>query len=104
VQEDLAQAVTTCRRILKAVADHVLPGVRGATSESGSKLDDPAYRNRVHELISTNLSSNSVADATEAAYGGFLERFKPWTYWQIRASMHSSGCARPNYAPSTPTS
>lgn len=76
VQEDLAQAVTTCRRILKAVADHVLPGVRGATSESGSKLDDPAYRNRVHEFIAKNVISNSVADATEAAYGGLLERFK----------------------------
>jgi hypothetical protein len=76
VQEDLSQAVTTCRRILKAVADHVLPGERGATNESGVKLDDPSYRNRVHEFIARHVSSGSVADSAEVAYGGLLERFK----------------------------
>jgi hypothetical protein len=76
VQEDLSQAVTTCRRILKAVADHVLPGVRGATNEDGFKLDDPSYRNRVHEFVKRHVSSDSVADAAEAAYGGLIERFK----------------------------
>ncbi|MFC9250005.1 hypothetical protein [Amycolatopsis thailandensis] len=76
VQEDLSQAVTTCRRILKAVADHVLPGERGATNESGVKLDDPSYRNRVHEFIARHVNSGSVADSAKAAYGGLLERFK----------------------------
>ena len=36
--ESLGQAVTSCRRILKAVADHVLPGVPGAASTSGNSL------------------------------------------------------------------
>ncbi|AGM07095.1 hypothetical protein [Amycolatopsis keratiniphila] len=76
VQEDLSQAVTTCRRILKAVADHVLPGERGATNESGVRLDDPSYRNRVHEFIARHVNSGSVADSAKAAYGGLLERFK----------------------------
>lgn len=40
IQETLAQAVASCRRILKSVADNVLPGVRGATSDNGVSLDD----------------------------------------------------------------
>jgi hypothetical protein len=76
VQEDLSQAVTTCRRILKAAADHVLPGEPGATNESGVKMDEASYRNRVHEFIARHVSSTSVADSAEAAFGGLLERFK----------------------------
>lgn len=75
IQEDLAQAVTTCRRILKAVADHVLPGVRGATNDNGVSLDDAAYRNRIHEFVAQNVSSTSVAESAKAAYGGLIDRF-----------------------------
>lgn len=74
VGEELAQATTSCRRILKAVADHVLPGVHGAESEDGHSLDDQAYRNRVHQFVK-DLSGGSAAEAVEASFGGLVERF-----------------------------
>lgn len=74
--EELAQAVTTCRRILKAVADHVLPGVPGAVADNGSsKLDDSAYRNRIFQYIKDNVASAAAADSVKAAVGGVYERF-----------------------------
>jgi hypothetical protein len=76
VSEDLAHAVTSCRRILKAVADHVLPGAAGATSQDGNKLDDPAYRNRVAEYIKRTQPSESSREALKEAFGGLLARFR----------------------------
>jgi hypothetical protein len=73
--EDLAQAVTTCRRILKAVADHLLPGVPGDTTEAGVSLNDAAYRNRIYEFIKENVASEATSDTVKAALGGLYERF-----------------------------
>ena len=75
VSEELAQAVTTCRRILKAVADHLLPGVRKATTDEGNSLDDAAYRNRLYEFIKQNAASDTTGEAVRAAVGGAYERF-----------------------------
>lgn len=74
--EELAHATTTCRRILKAVADFVLPGERAAVTEEGHKLDDASYRNRVREFVKQQASGESAAEAVEAAFGGVVERFK----------------------------
>jgi hypothetical protein len=76
VGEELAQATATCRRILKAVIDHLLPGVRGAATEQGHKLDDQAYRNRVYEWIKRNVASESTEEAIRSAVGGLYERFE----------------------------
>ncbi|MET8310696.1 hypothetical protein [Micromonospora sp. NPDC005173] len=73
--EDLAQAVTTCRRILKAVADHLLPGVAAATTEAGVSLNDAAYRNRIFQLIKDNVASEATAGTVKAALGGLYDRF-----------------------------
>lgn len=75
LKEDLAQAVTTCRRILKAVADHLLPGVPGATTASGNALNDAAYRNRIYEFVKTNVGSDATADTVKASVGGVYDRF-----------------------------
>jgi hypothetical protein len=75
VAEELSQAITTCRRILKAVADHVLPGVPGAKTDAGHALNDAAYRNRVHEYVKTHTSSDTTAETVNAAVGGLIERF-----------------------------
>ncbi len=75
VSEELAQAVTTCRRILKAVADHLLPGKRGAESDGGNSLDDAAYKNRIYEFVKANVDGDGAADAVRAAVGGVFERF-----------------------------
>jgi hypothetical protein len=48
--EDLAQAVTSCRRILKAVVDHVQPADSGKPkSDGGHALTDEQYKNRLFE-------------------------------------------------------
>jgi hypothetical protein len=75
LSEDVAQAVATCRRILKAVADHVLPGVSGAVSDSGSPLNDPAYRNRIYQFVKDNVVSDSAGETVKAALGGIYDRF-----------------------------
>ncbi|WP_433697034.1 hypothetical protein [Nocardiopsis sp. CA-288880] len=72
--EELSQALTTCRRILEAVVDHVLPA-QGEPSESGHKLDQPAYRNRLYEFIKQANSSRSAAKVTVALGRGLHEKF-----------------------------
>lgn len=73
--EDLAQAAVTCRRILKSVADHLLPGEAKAKSESGNSLGDEAYRNRIFEYIKRQSTSDTVAETlittVETAYTRF---------------------------------
>ena len=74
--EELAQAVTSCRRILKAVADHLFPGEQSATSVEGNALDDGAYRNRLFEYLKQNAGSDKSKAAIRAALGGVYERFE----------------------------
>jgi 5-methylcytosine-specific restriction endonuclease McrA len=73
--EELSQAVSSCRRILKAVADHLLPGERKAATEDGHPLDDAAYRNRVFEYIKRSVASGTAAEVVSASFGGLIERF-----------------------------
>lgn len=73
--EEVAQAAATCRRILKAVADHLLPGVPGASGDGGHKLDDASYRNRLFEFIKTRVASDRTEEAIRSALGGVFERF-----------------------------
>lgn len=76
VGEELAQAVTTCRRILKAVVDHLLPGINGAATADGHALDDAAYRNRVYEWLKTTTASHSTDQGIRASLGGLFDRFE----------------------------
>lgn len=75
VAEELSQAITSCRRIMKAVADHVHPVGTELQNESGVKLDDPAYRNRLKEFTKKAISSSSVSATIEAMIAGVYERF-----------------------------
>ena len=72
--EELSQAVTSCRRILKAVADHVLPGVSGAAS-NGHSLDDDHYRNRLKEFTNS-VESESLKGVLAAAVADVYKRFE----------------------------
>lgn len=74
--EELSQAVATCRRILKAVVDHVLPGAPGATSDGGHALNDAAYRNRLHEFAKQRLGSATATELLEAQFAGVVDRFE----------------------------
>ncbi|MGI5133797.1 hypothetical protein [Streptomyces sp. CA-106110] len=73
--EELSQAITTCRRILEAVVDHVLPP-QDQPSDSGHKLDQPSYRNRLFEFIKRANDSKSVGKMTVALSKGLHERFE----------------------------
>ena len=73
--EDLAQAAVTCRRILKSIADHLLPGEAKATSETGHSLGDEAYRNRIYEYIKRRSTSDTVADTLMATVETAFTRF-----------------------------
>ena len=73
--EELSQAVTSCRRILKAVADQVLPGAPKAESDDGHSLNDAAYRNRVFEYVKQQVPSSTGAEVVTASFGGLVERF-----------------------------
>ncbi len=71
--EELAQAVTTCRRILKAVADIVYPPTD--PSQDDHVLDDERYRNRIKEWTKGVILSQSLQTTVGSLVGGLYERF-----------------------------
>ena len=73
--ENLTQALTSCRRILKAIADHVFPGVPGAETVSGASLDDNHYRNRLRQFVA-QVDSERRRGVLEATIGDAYERFR----------------------------
>lgn len=75
VPEELSQAITTCRRILKAVVDHVFPPTDEPAS-GGQSLDDAHHRNRLTQFINQQSDSGSHRDMTTAMVSGLYERFK----------------------------
>ena len=72
--EELSQAVTTCRRILKATADHVYPPTDDI-SDKGNQLDDQRYRNRIKEFVKASIQSQSLQAVVEKTVEGLYERF-----------------------------
>jgi hypothetical protein len=75
VPEELSQAITTCRRILKAVVDHVFPPT-DLTTDGGQSLDDAHHRNRLVEFIKQRSGSGSHRDMTTVIANGLYERFQ----------------------------
>jgi hypothetical protein len=79
-KEELSQAVTTCRRILKEIVDGVLPPEDGKSivGEDGQEipLDDQHYKVRLTEYIKRQSQSRTLADAIDADVTGILKRFK----------------------------
>ncbi|MBQ0850215.1 hypothetical protein J8N05_18635 [Streptomyces sp. BH-SS-21] len=74
VAEELSQAITTCRRILKAVVDHVLPP-QDQPSTTGHLLDDAHHRNRLFEFTKQAIESKSNNKLTDVMITGLYERF-----------------------------
>jgi hypothetical protein len=75
VTEELSQAITTCRRILKAVVDHVFPA-RGGMSEDGRPLDDPSYRTRFSAYLKQAMTSDSDRALMDVMVAGLFDRFR----------------------------
>ncbi|WP_331751948.1 hypothetical protein [Streptomyces chartreusis] len=72
--EELSQAITTCRRILKVVVDHVLPP-QEEPSASGHSLDDAHHRNRLYEFTKQAIESKSQNKLTDVMIAGLYDRF-----------------------------
>jgi hypothetical protein len=74
VTEELSQAITTCRRILKAVVDYVFPA-RAGLSADGLVLDDSKHRNRLSVFLKETVRSDSSRALIDAIVAGLYERF-----------------------------
>lgn len=76
-REELSQAVTSCRRILKAVVDAVQPAdrARPLTEDGEHQLTDDAYRNRLFEFLKATVASGSFEQALSKAASSLFERF-----------------------------
>jgi hypothetical protein len=72
--EELAQAITSCRRILKFVADLVYPPTEG-TDADGHLLDGDHYRNRIKEYTKEAVKSESLRGVLAASIDGLFDRF-----------------------------
>lgn len=74
--EPLAQAVTTCRRILKAVVDVIQPVEEASRTGDGHSLSDAAYKNRLVEFLkATAPQSQRHQKALSSAGRSLWERF-----------------------------
>jgi hypothetical protein len=74
VTEELSQAITTCRRILKAVVDYVFPA-RAGQSANVLVLDDSKHRNRLSVFLKETVRSDSSRALIDAIVAGLYERF-----------------------------
>lgn len=74
--EELSQALTSCRRILKAVVDVVQPADTAVTvTDDGHELTDDKYRNRLVEFLKIRTSSASFRTALTQAGETLFDRF-----------------------------
>ena len=73
--EELTQALTTCRRILEAVADHVYAPDRPLILEDGTQADPSKYRARLKEFTK-EIESDTYREAIDAEISGLYERFR----------------------------
>lgn len=74
--ELLSQAVTSCRRVLKAVVDVVQPvDPARRKTDDGHALNDSAYKNRLFEFLKSATKSDSASKALTTASTALWERF-----------------------------
>ncbi len=60
--EEWSQALTSCRRALKALADSLYPATDA--QPTGHELTEPNYKNRLIQFVSERLTSGSLRDLT----------------------------------------
>jgi hypothetical protein len=74
--EELTQALTSCRRIMKATVDHVQPAdAARPKSDNGHALTDEQYKNRLVEFLKANVESSSFRAALVKDGESLFERF-----------------------------
>ena len=67
--EEVAQAMNSCRRALKAVADLVMPA--GSATPDGHVLNDSAYLNRLTQFVKQSVQSDRERAMLLADLGSF---------------------------------
>jgi hypothetical protein len=77
--EDLAHALTSCRRMIKSLADHLYPAtdatVRGPDGVE-RKMTDEQYRNRLLEYVRLVLGKHGQGDVVQKTLDGLGGRLK----------------------------
>lgn len=74
--EELSQAATSCRRILKAVVDSVQPADPAhRESSDGHPLTDEHYKNRLFEFLKIEVESKSFRNALDKDGESLFARF-----------------------------
>ncbi|NUL28435.1 hypothetical protein HRW09_02385 [Streptomyces lunaelactis] len=70
VSEELAQALTSCRRILEAVVDYVYPPIPGDPN-----LNEEKHNSRAREFVKSKASGSKHQDFVTASIDGLDKRY-----------------------------
>lgn len=70
MSEELAQALTSCRRILEAVVDYVYPPIQGDPN-----LNEAKHNNRAREFVKGKASGGNHQDFLTATIDGLDKRY-----------------------------
>jgi len=70
--EEWSQALTSCRRALKALADEIYPPTD--ETKGGHELTDDKYRNRLIQFSTENIDSSSQEELLEAEIDSVVSR------------------------------
>ncbi|MDE2829087.1 MAG: helix-hairpin-helix domain-containing protein [Gemmatimonadota bacterium] len=85
-REDWSLALTSCRRIIKAVADVIYPPKNGKVA--GREIGDQQYINRIRAFLDENIASSSDKDLAKA-HIGYLGSFIEEVNKKTSKGVHS---------------
>ena len=93
--EDWSLALTSCRRIIKAVADVIYPPKDGKVA--GRKVGDQQYINRIWAFLDENMASSSdknLAKAHIGYLGSFIEELNKKTSKGVHSAVNYEEAVR----------
>ncbi len=76
--ESLSHAATSCRRVIKALADTLFPPTSPVLGDDGVSrvMDDEHYRNRLIEYVRSSRGKSTHADLLASSIDGLNTRLK----------------------------
>ena len=93
--EDWSLALTSCRRIIKAVADVIYPPKDGKVA--GRKVGDQQYINRIWAFLDENMASSSDKNLAKAHIdylGSFIEELNTKTSKGVHSTVNHEEAVR----------
>ena len=94
-REDWSLALTSCRRIIKAVADVIYPPKNGKVA--GREVGDQQYINRIRAFLDENMASSSDKDLAKAHInylGSFIEELNKKTSKGVHSAVNQEEAVR----------